>query len=174
MKLDLYKIYTKTKSPEIVVNYLQQVSFPLYLFPICSDAILDPTTTPITCQSSLIEESLELPLQITAGSSRSSGTQQNQQQQQQSQQEAPVPLVRPITIPLTGRFGLGGGKPSAAALRRGPGRPKRDFLPLLKMSTNPSGSGNGTGGSPVSSGPTLKFSGGVLTGTSLETKLIKR
>lgn len=132
------------------------------------DAILDPSTTPNSCrQSSPIEE---LPLELSP-----------------LQQVTPLqPTVRPVTIlPLVvghhpqHRFGVGSGKPSAAALRRGPGRPKKDFLPsvLLKMaSTNPSSSPSAAAGGPA--GPTLKFSGGVLTGSGQtvvsDAKLMKR
>ncbi|XP_039453101.1 uncharacterized protein LOC120432033 [Culex pipiens pallens] len=147
-------------------DYLQQDKDALPVTPL--DAILDPSTTPNSCrQSSPIEE---LPLELSP-------------LQQVTPRQTVAPTVRPVTIlPLVvgqHRFGIGSGKPSAAALRRGPGRPKKDFLPsvLLKMaSTNPSSSPSAAAGGPA--GPTLKFSGGVLTGSGQtvvsDAKLMKR
>ncbi|XP_038110096.1 histone-lysine N-methyltransferase 2C isoform X3 [Culex quinquefasciatus] len=147
-------------------DYLQQDKDALPVTPL--DAILDPSTTPNSCrQSSPIEE---LPLELSP-------------LQQVTPRQTVAPTVRPVTIlPLVvgqHRFGIGSGKPSAAALRRGPGRPKKDFLPsvLLKMaSTNPSSSPSAAAGGPA--GPTLKFSGGVLTGSGQtvvsDAKLLKR
>uniref|UniRef100_A0A182MHJ1 Uncharacterized protein n=1 Tax=Anopheles culicifacies TaxID=139723 RepID=A0A182MHJ1_9DIPT len=89
----------------------------------------------------------------------------------------------------TVRFGLGGGKPSAAALRRGPGRPKKDFIPLLKMSSsggnaNSSTAASGSGASGYGTSTMIKLSGATIvaasslgggsTSPSAESKIVKR
>ncbi|KFB47867.1 hypothetical protein ZHAS_00015920 [Anopheles sinensis] len=185
------------------------------------DAILDPTTTPISCQSSPIEDSLALSANLEeqpAASSvgiraatveastirtvaSSSASQQQQQQQQRPTQKLTIKTIilgSPAVVTTASgggghgsssssssssspsssspsssvpspassigvRYGLGGGKPSAAALRRGPGRPKKDFIPLLKMS-----SGSGGSSSSFASGGTTTTTTAATTATMVK------
>uniref|UniRef100_A0A4Y0BEZ4 Histone-lysine N-methyltransferase n=1 Tax=Anopheles funestus TaxID=62324 RepID=A0A4Y0BEZ4_ANOFN len=100
---------------------------------------------------------------------------------------SPAPAIGGSAAPV--RFGLGGGKPSAAALRRGPGRPKKDFIPLLKMSSSGGGANStgpaGTGVSGyVGTSTMIKLSGATIaaaaslgggnTSPSSESKIVKR
>uniref|UniRef100_A0A182ILT4 PHD-type domain-containing protein n=1 Tax=Anopheles atroparvus TaxID=41427 RepID=A0A182ILT4_ANOAO len=170
-------------------------------------AILDPTTAPVSCESSPIEDSLAISASLDGQSVAAVGgghrataevgpsatitggravapspAQQQQQQHRPTAQKLTIKTVilgSPATVStVTGggsstssssssspsssspsssvpspapsigvRFGLGGGKPSAAALRRGPGRPKKDFIPLLKMSASASTPSAGASGS---------------------------
>uniref|UniRef100_A0A182S9N7 PHD domain-containing protein n=1 Tax=Anopheles maculatus TaxID=74869 RepID=A0A182S9N7_9DIPT len=98
---------------------------------------------------------------------------------------SPAPPTIGTTGPATTvRFGLGGGKPSAAALRRGPGRPKKDFIPLLKMSSGGNAASSGPGATPGfgSTSTMIKLSGATIaaaaslgsTSPSSESKVVKR
>ncbi|XP_052871048.1 histone-lysine N-methyltransferase 2C-like, partial [Anopheles cruzii] len=182
--------------------------------------ILDPSTTPISCQSSPIEDSLAIGTSLdeaavrvteaTAGATRTAsssvtsssvhlkphqkltiktvvlgatsssvnsgghhgGASGSSSSSSSPSSSSPSSISSP-PVPAPGlRFGLGGGKPSAAALRRGPGRPKKDFIPLLKMSSSANGAGSSVAGSAASFGPASAISSGSL-GIGGTTTIIK-